>query len=191
MSATVLVGAAQALTLSDGPKNRSRAGAAQAELGVRHDLSVVMEGGRITWIGAEGDRPALPGASEVDCRGKALLPALVDSHTHLVWGGDRKDELEQRLGGADYEHIFAAGGGILSSVRQTRALSDDELLAESAGRISRQTRRRNSARPSGPPRSSTGSAWAARQVVRTRAPVSCARRLAIRSWRSSVVRSRP
>ena len=140
MSATVLVAASQALTLADGPKDRPRAGAAQAELGLREGLSVVMEDGRITWVGPEADRPATPGALELDCRGRAILPALVDSHTHLVWGGDRKDELEQRLGGADYEHIFAAGGGILSSVRQTRVRTDDELLAESAARLGRMQR---------------------------------------------------
>jgi imidazolonepropionase len=140
VSTTVLVAATQALTLADGPKDRPRAGPAQAELGLRSELSVVMQDGVITWIGPESQRPAIPGATELDCRDKAVMPALIDSHTHLVWGGDRKDELELRLGGADYEHIFAAGGGILSSVRQTRALGDDELLAESAARLRRMQR---------------------------------------------------
>jgi imidazolonepropionase len=140
VSTTVLIAATQALTLADGPKDRPRAGAAQAELGLRRDLSIVMQDGRITWIGPESARRPTPGATEVDCRGKAVMPALIDSHTHLVWGGDRKDELELRLGGADYEHIFAAGGGILSSVRQTRAIGDHELLAESAARLRRMQR---------------------------------------------------
>ncbi len=140
MSATALIEAAQVVTLADGPKDRPRGGAAQAELGLRRDVSVVLEGGRVAWIGPERERPAVAGATEVDCRGKAVLPALVDSHTHLVWGGDRKDELELRLGGADYEQIFAAGGGILSSVRQTRSLGHAELLAQSRARLRRMQR---------------------------------------------------
>ncbi len=140
MSVTVLAAAAQVLTLADGPRDRPRAGAAQAELGLRRDHSVILDGERIVWVGPESERPATPGATEVDCRGRAILPALVDSHTHLVWGGDRKDELELRLGGADYEQIFAAGGGILSSVRQTRSISDDELLAQSRTRLERMRR---------------------------------------------------
>jgi len=140
MSVTVLVEAAQLLTLADGPKDRPRGGVAQAELGLRAGHSVVIEGERITWVGPENDRPRTPGALEVDCRGKAVLPAFVDSHTHLVWGGDRKDELELRLGGADYEQIFASGGGILSSVRQTRSFDEDELLAQSRVRLERMRR---------------------------------------------------
>ena len=140
MSLTVLVAAAQVVTLADGAKDRPRAGAAQGELGLRRDHSVILDGERIAWVGPESERPATPGATEIDCRGRAIVPALVDSHTHLVWGGDRKDELELRLGGADYEHIFAAGGGILSSVRQTRSLDDDELLAQSRARLERMRR---------------------------------------------------
>lgn len=140
MSVTALIEPAQLLTLADGPSDRPRGGAAQAELGLRPGHSVVLDGGRISWVGPERERPRTPGATEVDCRGKAVLPAFVDSHTHLVWGGDRKDELELRLGGADYEQIFAAGGGILSSVRQTRKLDEDELLAQSKVRLERMRR---------------------------------------------------
>lgn len=140
MSATVLVEPAQLLTLADGPKDRPHAGAAQAELGLRPGHSVVLADGKISWVGPERERSTIAGATEVDCRGKVVMPALVDSHTHMVWGGDRKDELELRLGGADYEQIFAAGGGILSSVRQTRALTDDELLAQSRVRLERMRR---------------------------------------------------
>lgn len=137
---TVLVAAAQLLTLADGPADAARAGAAQSELGLRRGHSVILTGDRITWVGPESERPACPGATEIDCRNHTVMPALVDSHTHLVWAGDRKDELELRLAGADYEHIFAAGGGILSSVRQTRAVADDELLAQSRARLERMRR---------------------------------------------------
>jgi len=68
------------------------------------------------------------------------MPALCDSHTHLVWGGNRLDELELRLRGDDYEQIFAAGGGILSSVRQTRALDEDALYQQSLARVRRMQR---------------------------------------------------
>jgi imidazolonepropionase len=140
VSTTVLVDAAQLLTLADGPADRPHAGAAQSELGLRRGHSVILEADRITWVGPESARPPTPGATEIDCRGRVVMPALVDSHTHLVWAGDRKDELELRLAGADYEQIFAAGGGILSSVRQTRAVSDDELLAQSRARLDRMRR---------------------------------------------------
>ena len=140
MSVTVLVEAAQLLTLADGPKDSPRAGPAQRELGLRHGHSVILRDDRVAWVGPERERPATPGAAEIDCRGRVVMPALVDSHTHLVWAGDRKDELELRLAGADYEQIFAAGGGILASVRHTRAADDDTLLAESRARLERMRR---------------------------------------------------
>ncbi|WAS94652.1 imidazolonepropionase [Nannocystis punicea] len=139
----LLRAAARIYTLADGPKDRPRAGAEMAALGVREGWSVVVRDGTIAWAGPDADLPAdkVPaGAAELDCRGRALLPGLVDSHTHLVWGGDRKDELEMRLAGADYEAIFAAGGGILSSVRKTRERDDEALFAESAKRLQRMLR---------------------------------------------------
>lgn len=139
----VLRAAARVYTLADGPKDSPRAGAAMAELGAREGWSVVVRGGQIAWLGPDAELrgehvPA--GAAELDCRGRAVLPALVDSHTHLVWGGDRKNELEMRLAGADYEAIFAAGGGILASVRRTRELAEDELFAQSLARLRRMLR---------------------------------------------------
>ena len=118
-----------------------RAGKAMAELGRIEHGSVVVDGDRIAWVGRHADLPALYSTAErIVLRGKTVMPALVDPHTHLVWGGDRKDELELRLGGADYEHIFAKGGGILSSVRQTRALAEDDLFAQSRARAERMRR---------------------------------------------------
>lgn len=140
MRGQVFANAAAVHTLA-GPAT-PRAGAAMADLGTIRDASVVVdEDGAITWVGAAKDVPPIAADDVVhDCRGKTLMPALVDAHTHLVWAGDRKDELEQRLAGADYEHIFANGGGILSSVRQTRAVTDDELLAQARTRIERMRR---------------------------------------------------
>ncbi|MCA9720575.1 MAG: imidazolonepropionase [Myxococcales bacterium] len=146
---TVLSRAAQVLTLADGELG-PRAGAAQGALGLREQYSVVLQDGVIAWCGPADtlDRAAVDAGAgarderraeveELDCRGKVIMPALVDSHTHVVWGGARKDELERRLAGADYEEIFAAGGGILSSVRQTRALPEDELYNQTHRRLSR------------------------------------------------------
>lgn len=135
--AVALTKAAQVLTLAG--DQTPRAGAAMAELAMLEHATVVVEGERIAWVGphAEFDAARFPGVEIRDCAGKVLMPALVDPHTHLVWAGHRRDELELRLGGADYEAIFAAGGGILSSVRQTRATSEDELYAQSLRRITR------------------------------------------------------
>jgi len=136
-----LTRAAQLLTLSGDAT--PRAGAAQAELGILADATIVFDDDRITWIGSHDEFTAaheagrLPVDTIHDCAGMVIMPALVDSHTHLVWAGHRRDELELRLRGADYEQIFAAGGGILSSVRQTQATSEQQLFEQSLRRIER------------------------------------------------------
>ncbi|MBN9191947.1 imidazolonepropionase [Microbacterium sp.] len=88
--------------------------------GTLHDAAVVVEGGRIAWVGAAGDAPRLP--DTVDAGGRAVIPGFVDSHTHLVFAGDRADEFEARMAGTPY-----AAGGIRRTVAATRAASDDEL----------------------------------------------------------------
>ncbi len=132
--------AAAVVTLS-GPAG-PRGGAAMSELGIIGGGSVAInDEGTIAWVGPADDVPGpLRRGEVIDCSGETLMPALVDAHTHLVWAGDRKDELELRLQGADYEEIFAAGGGILNSVRQTRAASEDELYLQSLARIARMRR---------------------------------------------------
>lgn len=106
---------------------------------IEHGSVAIDDKGRIAWVGAADDVPAQysEDADVFDCRGRTLIPALVDSHTHAVWGGNRLDELEQRLSGADYEEILAQGGGILSSVRQTRGAREDDLYAQSLARLRR------------------------------------------------------
>ena len=95
-------------------------------LGILHDAAVLIRDGRVAWVGLAGDAPA---ADEViDLNGHALIPGFVDSHTHLVFGGDRVDEFEARMRGEKY-----AAGGIRSTVAATRAASDDELRARLAG----------------------------------------------------------
>jgi imidazolonepropionase len=91
------------------------------------DGALAVTGGAISWVGprrAWRDKAR----AEHDVRGAWITPALVDCHTHLVYAGNRAQEFEQRLQGASYEAIARAGGGILSTVRATRAASEDELV---------------------------------------------------------------
>jgi len=83
-----------------------------------------------------GPRAAVPGpaAQTTDCDGAWILPGLIDCHTHLVFAGDRSDEFERRLAGADYAEILRSGGGILATVRATRAASEAALLASALPR---------------------------------------------------------
>lgn len=136
MSTRTIFRHATVLTLDDGPAT-ARAGAAMSALGKVDDAAVVIADGKIEWVGPEAQLDPRTSGDALDCGGRVLMPALVDSHTHVVWGGDRRDELEMRLAGADYEEIFAAGGGILSSVRQTRAIEEDDLLEQSRRRMQR------------------------------------------------------
>ncbi len=101
---------------------------------VIENAAVAVNGGRIAWVGPLSQLPAAA-ASEHDCEGAWLLPGLIDCHTHLVFGGDRAAEFEQRLGGASYEEIARAGGGILSTVRATRTATEAELLAAALPRL--------------------------------------------------------
>jgi imidazolonepropionase len=97
------------------------------------DAAVAVVGGRIAWVGARAEAPRA--ASEHDCGGRWLTPGLVDCHTHIVHAGNRSDEFEARLNGATYEEIARRGGGIMSTVRATRAASEDELLRQSLPRV--------------------------------------------------------
>ncbi|WP_330114589.1 imidazolonepropionase [Pseudomonas sp. JS3066] len=100
------------------------------------DAVLVTYAGRIEWIGPREALPAIPYDVEVDLNGAWVTPGLIDCHTHLVFGGDRSREFEQRLEGVSYAEIAAQGGGIASTVRATREASEEELL-ESATRRAR------------------------------------------------------
>jgi imidazolonepropionase len=97
--------------------------------------ALLAEGGRIVWVGSEREIPrdAKP-QQEFGLQGALLTPGLIDAHTHLVYGGDRAAEFEQRLQGASYEQIAQRGGGIASTVAATRAASDDALFASAQQR---------------------------------------------------------
>lgn len=99
------------------------------------DAALLVQGDHLLWVGAEADLPAgLPAAQAHDLQGALVTPGLVDAHTHLVYGGDRAAEFEQRLQGASYEEIARAGGGIRSTVAATRAASDEALFTAAATR---------------------------------------------------------
>ena len=102
--------------------------------GELRDGALRAEGGRIAWVGARAQAP-LDGATVVDCGGNWMTPGLIDCHTHIVHAGNRSDEFEARLNGASYEDIARAGGGIMSTVRATRAADEAELLRQSLPRI--------------------------------------------------------
>jgi imidazolonepropionase len=103
-------------------------GAALGEVEVLEDAYVLCAGDSIEAVGRMRDLPALDGdVVEVDGRGVCAIPGLVDCHTHAAFGGDRVDEFSLRAGGASYEELHARGGGILSTVRATRAAGEDGL----------------------------------------------------------------
>lgn len=106
-------------------------------LGIVEAGAVASSGGRIVYAGPEADMPAgLRDAAEtVDCAGRWITPGLIDCHTHLVHAGDRAHEFELRLQGASYEEIARAGGGIVSSVKATRAASEADLVAATLPRL--------------------------------------------------------
>lgn len=133
----LIVNAAQLLTCASpgGPKR----GAALADPGLIEDGAIACLEGQIVAVGktadilAQIDDPAA--AHTVDAAGKVVLPGFVDPHTHLVWAGDRAGEFEQRIAGASYMQLMQAGGGIMRTVRATRAASLDELVAQTLPRL--------------------------------------------------------
>jgi imidazolonepropionase len=113
--------------------------ATRAGLGIVEHGAVLVGGERILYAGPEAGMPA-PGDAGgdievIDCEGRWITPGLIDCHTHLVHAGDRAKEFEMRLRGATYEDIARAGGGILSTVRLTRAAQPEELLCQSLRRL--------------------------------------------------------
>ncbi|EIM30476.1 imidazolonepropionase [Microvirga lotononidis] len=105
-------------------------------LGTVESGAVAAKDGRIAFVGPENDLSnGWEAAERIDCQGRWITPGLVDCHTHLVFGGDRAHEFELRLNGASYEEIARAGGGIVSTVKATRAASEDELVASALPRL--------------------------------------------------------
>ncbi|HEX3651367.1 MAG TPA: imidazolonepropionase [Rhizomicrobium sp.] len=95
---------------------------------------IAAAGERILYAGSVADAPPFEAAEHIACDGRWITPGLIDCHTHLVYAGNRAHEFEQRLSGASYEEIARAGGGILSTVRATRAATLPELIEQSRPR---------------------------------------------------------
>jgi len=127
MATTVIRGVGQLVT--NDPTHGGR-------LGLVANAAILIEDGAVVWAGAERELRARPGpVEEIDVGGAAVVPGFVDSHTHVAFAGDRADEFGMRLRGATYEEIMASGGGIASTVRATRAASDEELFSATAKRV--------------------------------------------------------
>lgn len=113
-----------------------RRGRGQGEIGLIRDAVIASSGGTIVYVGQDADSVELePGAVRVDASGCVVVPGFVDPHTHVVYAGDRRHELQRRLAGATYAEIAAEGGGILSTVAATRAASEEELLVGARSRL--------------------------------------------------------
>jgi imidazolonepropionase len=119
-----------ATPLGAGPKH----GAGMSDLLVIEGAALAIADGRFLWVGRAADWSG-EAAATVDLGGRAVVPGLVDPHTHAVWAGDRLADFDARTSGRSYEEILAAGGGIRSTIRATAAASLDELLELTRPRI--------------------------------------------------------
>jgi imidazolonepropionase len=130
----LILNAAQVVTCAGG--DRPKRGAAMQDVGLIQNGAVAVDGGLITAVGDTADlQDRYQPAKTIDAAGKAICPGFVDAHTHTVYAGDRAHEFELRIQGAGYMEIMAAGGGIVSTMRHTRAASVDELVALAARRL--------------------------------------------------------
>lgn len=133
----LIVNAAQLLTCAspNGPKR----GAALADPGLIENAALAALEGQIVAVGKTAEVLAAltdpSSAHTIDAAGKVVLPGFVDPHTHALWAGDRAGEFEQRIAGATYMQIMQAGGGIMRTVRATRAASLDDLIAQTLPRL--------------------------------------------------------
>jgi imidazolonepropionase len=108
--------------------------------GILEPGAVAVSDDEISWLGRTSDTPSAPAAAcdrIIDCNGALITPGLIDCHTHLIYGGSRAHEFELRLGGATYEGIARAGGGIASTVAATRAANDADLCETALQRLHR------------------------------------------------------
>ena len=116
-----------------------RRGRAQAEISPLIGGAIAAHQGDIVFVGPADELEArvqlLPAATRVDAHGCTVVPGFVDAHTHIVYAGDRRDEVRQRLSGAGYADIAAAGGGILATVNATRRASHEELITATRTRL--------------------------------------------------------
>ena len=136
MKADLVVHSSEELLTLASPAGPKR-GPAMRELSIVERGAVALQGDRIVLVGNTEDVLAKAGnaAKTIDASGKVVLPGFVDPHTHVIFAGDRASEFELRLQGASYMEIMAAGGGIMNTVRATRAASLDEIVRQSRERL--------------------------------------------------------
>lgn len=101
----------------------------KGELGEIDDAALVIDDAKIVWCGKENDLPPFHLTNIIDAKKSLVLPGLIDCHSHLLFAGSRADEFLRRMNKESYEHIMALGGGIMSTVKATRAASEEELLS--------------------------------------------------------------
>ncbi len=139
--ADLLVHSAGQLCIVPAHDSGPQRGAALGDLGLIPDGALAVRDGRVIAAGPSAElRARFQAQSEIDAGGRCVLPGFVDPHTHLPWRGDRAGEFEQRLAGATYMDIMNAGGGIMSTVRNTRQASIDDLVADNLPRLARMLR---------------------------------------------------
>src|SRR5512140_1197396 len=127
----------QLLTLAGGPQR----GHALGTLGLIENGAVVVRDEKIVAVGTTAElRASYPSEPALDANGCVLMPGFVDPHTHVIWGGDRASEFEMKMSGKAHLEILAEGGGILSTVRQTRTASIETLIAQTRPRLMRMFR---------------------------------------------------
>jgi imidazolonepropionase len=132
MKADVLITGISQLVTAEGPAPKH--GPVMRELKIVERAAIAIYAGVIVWTGRESERVAEADAI-VDVGGRAVVPGLIDPHTHAVWAGNRLADFEARTSGSTYEQILAAGGGIRSTIRATAAASQDDLVALAKPRI--------------------------------------------------------
>lgn len=135
----IVANARQLLTCASGGKPKR--GADLRDVGLQDNGAIGVDDGKIIAVGySEQILRSFTAEKTIDARGKTVAPGFVDCHTHIVYAGNRLDEFELKIKGADYLEILAAGGGIISTVNQTRAAAQNELSEQSIGRLSQMLR---------------------------------------------------
>ena len=134
-SALLVVNAGEIATMAG--SDRPRRGGEMKDLGLVSDGAILSRDGRIVEVGDSRTmrEKHADAATVIDAGDRLVIPGFVDPHTHLVFAGSRENELEMKLRGATYQEIAASGGGLLSTVSQTRAASTDVLVAEAGRRL--------------------------------------------------------
>ncbi len=136
MHVDLLIHNAAQLVTCAGPGGGPKRGAAMTEVGLIPDGAIAIAEGQIVAVGPSADlRAGVTARQTLDAAGKVICPGLVDPHTHVVYAGDRVNEFELRIRGASYMELMAAGGGIASTMRATRAAPLEQLVAESRPRL--------------------------------------------------------